>query len=79
MMLRILQWIFELGRQHQQVISDASLEDAFNSGYAEGYQDGQRDAGVIEVELDLSDLADEGPPSGVRPKRLMPPPDGKLN
>lgn len=71
-MLRILQWIFELGRQHQQVVSDASLEDAFDSGYAEGYSDGQRDAGSIEVELDLSELL-AGPP------KLTPPPDGKLN
>lgn len=46
-------------REHQ-----AALDDAWSAGYAEGYQDGNRDAGG---------------PSTTRQRRLSPPLDSSLN
>lgn len=62
-------------REHQ-----AALDDAWSAGYAEGYQDGNRDAGGdgdLGIEVEWSD--DEEPPSTTRQRRLTAPPDPKLN
>lgn len=82
---RMVQWLFGRGgwthdqlndqaialfRQHQR-----ALDDAWNAGYAEGYQDGSGDRGL---EVDVA-WEDETEAVTVRGRQLTAVPDQKLN